>query len=107
MEGQLELPGERPRLCQGQERAAPQVSVTSFRLCFLMAVLGPSVLPPPAPSICTASQLQPTLGTVGTSQRLALLHALELPAVMCCWARGSGTFVALGLCSHSSSRLHW
>lgn len=47
-------------------------SVTSFGLCFLTAVLEPSVPPSPAPLSATASQLQPILGAVGNSQRLTL-----------------------------------
>lgn len=59
--GQLGLAGEtvpwgpgrqKPVLRQGQGHAAPRVSITSFGLCFLMAVPGPSVPPSPAPRIC-------------------------------------------------------
>lgn len=40
--------GEVPAL-PGAGEAARRVSVTSFGLCFLMTVLGPSVLLPPVP----------------------------------------------------------
>lgn len=44
--------GHGGQLCPGQGKAAPRVSMTSFGLCFLMAVPGPSIPPSPAPPIC-------------------------------------------------------
>lgn len=79
MEGQLELPGEMLGGRWGWRWGGPGssrsrreqplglwVSVTSFGLCFLMAPRSPQHLS------ATASQLQPTLGAIRNSQRLAV-----------------------------------